>query len=63
MRPVAEHQPVTAIANAVRSLALGDPAMAGLDHTTGYWILVSLAWSAGIAAVFAALAVALYRRS
>ncbi|WP_412517044.1 ABC transporter permease [Actinomadura madurae] len=63
MRPVAEHQPVTAIANAVRSLALGDPAMAGLDHTAGYWVLVSLAWSAGIAAVFAPLAVALYRRS
>ncbi|TDD77789.1 ABC transporter permease [Actinomadura darangshiensis] len=63
MRPVAEYQPVTVVSNAVRSLALGDPALAGLAHTTGYWVVLSLVWSAGIAAVFVPLAVALYRRS
>ena len=63
MQPVAEHQPVTVMCNAVRSLALGDPALAGLGHTTTYWAVLSLLWSAGILAVFAPLAVALYRRS
>jgi ABC-2 type transport system permease protein len=63
MQPVAEHQPVTVMCNAVRSLALGDPGLAGLGHTTTYWAVLSLVWSAGILAVFAPLAVALYRRS
>jgi ABC-2 type transport system permease protein len=63
MQPVAEHQPVTVMCNAVRSLALGDPSLAGLSHTTTYWVVLSLVWSAGILAVFAPLAVALYRRS
>ena len=63
MQPFAEHQPVTVICNAVRSLALGDPGLAGLSHTTTYWTVLALIWSAGILAVFAPLAVALYRRS
>jgi ABC-2 type transport system permease protein len=63
MQPIAEHQPVTVMCNAVRSLALGDPALAGLGHSTGYWVALSLIWSAGIAALFAPLALALYRRS
>ena len=63
MQPVAEHQPVTAMVNAARSLALGDPAAAGLSHSTGYWVAASLAWSAALVAVFAPLAVARYRRS
>jgi ABC-2 type transport system permease protein len=63
MQPVAEHQPVTVMCNAVRSLALGDPALAGLGHTATYWALLSLAWAAGIVALFAPVAVALYRRS
>jgi ABC-2 type transport system permease protein len=63
MQTVAEHQPVTVMCNAVRSLALGDPGLAGLGHTTTYWVVLSLVWSAGILAVFAPLAVALYRRS
>jgi ABC-2 type transport system permease protein len=63
MQAVAEHQPVTVMCNAVRSLALGDPAPAGLSHTTTYWVTFSLIWSAGIVALFAPLAIALYRRS
>lgn len=57
----AEHQPVTAMVNAARSLALGDPAAAGLNHSTGYWIGLSLAWSAALVVAFAPLAVARYR--
>ncbi|MEU8796555.1 ABC transporter permease [Spirillospora sp. NPDC048819] len=63
MQPIAEHQPVSVMVNAVRSLALGDPSVASLSHTTGYWVALSLIWAAGILAVFAPLAVVLYRRS
>lgn len=63
MQPIAEHQPISVMANAVRSLALGDPALAGLNHTTTYWATLALIWSAGIVAVVAPLAVALYRRA
>jgi ABC-2 type transport system permease protein len=63
MQPIAAHQPVTVMSNAVRALALGDPAMAGLGHTTAYWVTLSLIWSAGILAIFAPLAVARYQRS
>jgi len=63
LQPVAEHQPLTIMTNAVRSLALGDPALAGLDHSIGHWVGLSLVWSAALIAVFAPLAVARYRRS
>jgi ABC transporter DrrB family efflux protein len=63
MRPIAEHQPVTVMCNAVRSLALGDPALAGLSHTTTYWVTLSLIWSAGIVVLFAPLAVVQYGRA
>jgi ABC-type multidrug transport system permease subunit len=63
LQPVAEHQPVSAMINAVRSLALGDPSLAGLDHSTGYWVTLAMIWSAAILAVLAPLAVWLYRRS
>ena len=63
MQPVAEHQPITIMSNAVRSLALGNPTLAGLGHTTAYWVVLSLVWSAGIVIVFAPLAALLYRRS
>ena len=32
LQPVAEHQPITVMTNAVRSLALGDPSLAGLER-------------------------------
>jgi ABC-type multidrug transport system permease subunit len=63
LQAVAEHQPITAMVNAVRSLVLGDPAVAGIDGSTGHWVLLSLAWAAGIVAVFAPLAVRRYRRT
>jgi len=63
MQPVAENQPITMMTNAVRSLTLGDPALAGLSGSTAHWVLASLAWSAGLIAVFAPLAVLRYRRA
>ena len=63
LQPIAENQPLTAMTNAVRSLALGDPALAGLSGSTGHWVALSLAWSVGLVAVFAPLAIARYRRT
>lgn len=63
MQPIAENQPLTAMTNAVRSLVLGDPQLAGLTESTGHWVMMSVAWSIGLVAIFAPLAVARYRRT
>ncbi|MDP9497959.1 MAG: ABC transporter permease [Actinomycetota bacterium] len=55
LRAFAEHQPVTAVINAVRALTLGGP--------TTSWVLQSVAWSVGLLAVAAPLAVHRYRRA
>jgi ABC-2 type transport system permease protein len=62
MQPIAEHQPITAMSNAVRSLTLGSPELAGLDGTTSSYVVTSLLWCVGLVAVFAPIAVARYRR-
>ncbi len=51
----AAHQPLTPMVDAVRGLLLGEP--------TGSALATSLAWSAGLTVVFAALSLALYRRA
>jgi ABC-2 type transport system permease protein/oleandomycin transport system permease protein len=48
------HQPVDALVNAERALILGGPA--------AHDVLIAVAWSAGILAVSAALAVRVYIR-
>ncbi|MDA8034910.1 MAG: ABC transporter permease [Actinomycetota bacterium] len=53
LQAIGAHQPVTALVNAERSLTLGGPAKSD--------VLTSLAWSAGILLVFAALATRAYR--
>lgn len=55
LRAFAEHQPVTAVVDAVRALVLGGP--------TAGPVLTSLAWSLGILAVAVPLAVRRYRRA
>jgi ABC transporter DrrB family efflux protein len=55
MQPFAEHQPVSVIINAVRSLMHGGTAAAGIGRTTGYWVVLSLLWCVAIVAVFAPL--------
>jgi ABC transporter DrrB family efflux protein len=63
LQPFAEHQPITVMINAVRSLMLGGTQAAGVGHTTGYWVVLSMVWCAGILAVFSALAVARFSRT
>lgn len=63
MQPFAENQPMTAMVNAARSLALGGADAAGLSHTTGHWVVLSLLWTAGLMAVAVPLAIARYRRT
>ncbi|MBM3949378.1 MAG: ABC transporter permease [SAR202 cluster bacterium] len=55
LRAYADHQPVSAAADAARALVLGGP--------TAGKVLTSVAWSAGIIAVFSPLAVWRYQRS
>ncbi|OIV39428.1 ABC transporter [Mangrovactinospora gilvigrisea] len=62
LRPVAEHQPVTPMVDAVRALAGGPRVQALLPHPTTYYVWVSLVWTAGIIAVFASLAAARFSR-
>src|ERR671930_77401 len=63
MQAFAANQPVTAMINAVRSLMLGGTHAAGIGHTTTYWVLLSLAWCAGILAVFGTVAVTRFGRT
>ena len=42
---------------------LGGPHAAGVGHTTGYWVVLSLAWCVGILVVFAGIAVARFSRT
>lgn len=62
LQPVADNQPITAMTNAVRSLALGDPSLAGLSQSTTHWVLLSLAWSAALVLAFAPVAVRRFHR-
>ena len=63
LQSFASNQPVTVIINAVRSLMLGGTDAAGVGHSTGYWVVLSLLWCAGIVAVFSAVAVARFART
>jgi len=55
LRAYADHQPLTAAVNAIRPLLLGGP--------TASHAIAAIIWCAGIAAVFAPLAVLRYRRA
>ena len=63
LRVFAENQPVSIIANAVRSLMIPEQALAALDLDQSTLIWQSFAWIAVIIAVFGPLAVRQYRRS
>ena len=62
LQPIAEHQPITVMVDAVRSLCSGDPPLAGLTGTTAHYVILSLLWCVGLVAVFAPIAVRRYRR-
>jgi ABC-2 type transport system permease protein/oleandomycin transport system permease protein len=55
LQTYAEHQPVSALADAVRALVLGGP--------TAEKVVAALAWCIGIIAVFAPLAISKYRKA
>ena len=62
MRAIAEHQPITYMVDAVRSLTQGEAAEVLLGHPASYYVGRSLLWTIAIVAVFAPLAVARYRK-
>jgi ABC-2 type transport system permease protein len=62
VRQFSEIQPLTPMINAVRGLATGARGEALLEHSTGYYIGLSLAWAAAIFVVFGLLAVLRFAR-
>jgi len=56
MQPVANNQPITMMIGAVRSLVIGGDTTRLLGHSTTYFVVRALIWSAVIAIVFGALA-------
>ncbi len=62
LQAFAEHQPITIIANALRALTLGQGTLPA-GHTVIGETLLALAWTAGILAIFATLAIRAYRRT
>jgi ABC-2 type transport system permease protein len=62
LQPFAEHQPLTPMVNAVRGLAGGPQAQALLDHSTAYYVGLSLIWTTAIVVVFALLAALRFSR-
>jgi ABC-2 type transport system permease protein len=63
MQPFANHQPITVIVNAVRSLMQGGPDKIGIGHSTGYWVFLSAVWCVGIVAVFGFISVSCFSRT
>jgi ABC-2 type transport system permease protein len=62
LQAVAEHQPITVMVDAVRTLTQGPAAEALLGHGAGFYVVRSLLWAAAIVAVSVPVAVARYRR-
>lgn len=62
MQGFARHQPITYMTNTVRALCEGHPATVLIGHGTAGEVIGSLVWCAILVAVFAPIAVALYRR-
>ena len=58
----AEHQPLTYMVDAVRSLTLGPHAPALLGHPSSYFVVRALLWALAILAISLPIAVARYRR-
>lgn len=62
LQAFANNQPITIIANAMRGLMVG-PELLLPGQTVGGQVVLALLWIAGITAVFAPLAVRVYRRA
>jgi ABC-type multidrug transport system permease subunit len=59
---IADHQPITPMVDAVRSLTLGERSAEVLGHSSGHYLVPALAWCVALVAVFAPVAIARYRR-
>jgi ABC-2 type transport system permease protein len=62
MQPIARHQPVTAMVDAVRALVIGGDTQALFGASQGALVLKAVAWSVAIAVIFAALSVRNFNR-
>jgi ABC-2 type transport system permease protein len=58
----AANQPVSVFDNALRALTQGPGAAPALGHDTTYLVVAAIAWSVGIAVVFGAITLRLYKR-
>ena len=63
LQAFAENQPITIVANTVRSLMIPEESLQSLGLNQGTLILQSLGWIIGILAVFAPLAVRQYKKA
>jgi len=62
IRQFSEIQPLTPMIDAVRSLATGAAGRALLEHSTSYYVGLSLIWAAAIAVLFGLIAVLRFAR-
>ncbi len=62
MQPIARHQPVTSMVDAVRALVIGGDTNAMFGASQGFLVLKAIAWSVGIALAFAGLSVRNFNR-
>jgi ABC-2 type transport system permease protein len=62
MQPIARHQPVTSMVDAVRALVVGGDTNALFGASQGALVLKAIAWSVAIALVFASLSVRNFNR-
>ena len=63
LRVFADNQPITVVANAVRSLMIPEEALGFLGLDQGQLVLQSLAWIVGIVVVFGYVSVRQYKRA
>ncbi len=63
MQPFAANQPISVMINATRSLMQGGTKRIGIEHTTTYWVVLTLIWCVGISVVFGYLCVARFSRT
>jgi ABC transporter DrrB family efflux protein len=62
LQPIAENQPVSAMVGAVRALVLGGDTEALLGHSTTWFVVRALVWSAVILVVFGSLSARRFAR-
>jgi ABC-2 type transport system permease protein len=62
MQPIADNQPFTILANALRSLLLGGAEAVGFGHTASHLVTLSIVWCLGILLIFSMIAITRFNR-